>query len=150
MITSESASYVDLDRRKSPRIELLGEIAGQIVPYALPVVLLDLSPGGFAIASPVPFTPDSEYTFNFNATRQHGPIRAIAAHCLRVSHGSETTSYVAGFSFVLDKPASKQSVDSLIAEANDMMVLAGSVQLTTDGRTSYLNPAESLFHAVSH
>lgn len=65
-------------------------------------------------------------------------------HCLRVSHGAEGASYVAGFSFDLELPEAKAIVDGLVAEAHDLMVLSGSVQLTTDGRTSYLNPPESL------
>lgn len=126
MTARATASDLNLDRRDTPRIELLGEINGQVMPFALPVVLMDLSQGGFAIASSVPFMRNSEYTFQFNATRQHGPIRARHLHCLRVSHGATSKSYVAGFSFVVDLPADKEVVDDLIAEANALMGLATS------------------------
>lgn len=123
MLTVESNDpYVNtVDRRQNPRIELLGEINGQIMPFALPVVLLDLSDGGFAIASPVPFKPNSEYTFQFNGTRPFGPIRAKDVHCLRVSHGTSSVSYVAGFSFVLTNPTDRAVVAGLLAEARDLM-----------------------------
>ena len=122
MITVESSvSSVDVDRRHNGRIELLGEIKGQVMPFALPVVLLDLSDGGFAITSPVPFKPNSEYTFQFNGTRRFGPIRAKDVHCLRVSHGTSSVSYVAGFSFVLKQPSEKQIVDDLLAEARGLI-----------------------------
>ena len=129
MITVEStASYVDtVDRRQNPRIELLGEINGQIMPFALPVVLLDLSEGGFAIASPVPFKPNSEYTFQFNGTRKFGPVRAKDVHCLRVSHGTSNVSYVAGFSFVLKAPSEVETVAGLLAEARDLMPVAAAM-----------------------
>ena len=123
MITvTQTDSYVNAeDRRTSTRIELLGEINGRVMPFKLPVVLLDLSPGGFALASPVPFVRHAEYTFQFNGTRQHGPIRAKDVHCLRVSHGSTDASYVAGFSFVLDQPADRERVNGLIEEAQQLV-----------------------------
>ena len=141
MTSLTTASYLTDERRHEPRIELLGEINGQVMPFALPVVLLDLSPGGFAIASSVPFTPDAEYTFQFNGVRPHGPIRAKDMHCLRVSHGTTSASYVAGFSFVFVMAADKDVVDDLIAEAHHLVTRAGSGQLATDAHNSYLNPA---------
>ena len=123
-------SFVPDDRRTSPRIELLGEINGQVMPFAMPVVLLDLSPGGFAISSPVPFARHAEYTFKFNGTRPHGPIRAKGAHCLRVSHGTTDVSYVAGFSFVFHKPMDQEVVNGLIAEAQDLMLGGSALQLS--------------------
>ena len=110
------------DRRTTQRMELLGEINGRVMPFKLPVVLLDLSPGGFALASPVPFVRHSEYTFQFNGKRSHGPIRAKDVHCLRVSHGTTDASYVAGFSFVLEGPEDQELVDGLIAEAEQLTV----------------------------
>jgi hypothetical protein len=121
---------LNTDRRTSPRIELLGEINGQVMPFAMPVVLLDLSPGGFALASPVPFARHAEYTFQFNGTRPHGPIRAKDVHCLRVSHGTTDVSYVAGFSFVLNQPADQEVVDALIAEAQELLAVSDQQEQT--------------------
>ncbi len=121
MIAHATDSSLYDDRRTSPRIELLGEINGKVLPFAMPVVLLDLSPGGFALASPVPFSRHAEYTFQFNGTRAHGPIKAKDIHCLRVSHGTTDVSYVAGFSFVLNQPSDQAVVDALIAEAQELL-----------------------------
>ena len=121
-------SSLNDERRTSPRIELLGEINGQVMPFAMPVVLLDLSPGGFALASPVPFARHAEYTFQFNGTRAHGPIRAKDVHCLRVSHGTTDVSYVAGFSFVLNDPSDQEVVDALIAEAQELLQASNQEQ----------------------
>ena len=118
MMTGQETSFVNTDdRRTSTRIELLGEIKGKVMPFKLPVVLLDLSPGGFALASPVPFVRHAVYTFQFSGIREHGPIQAKDMHCLRVSHGSTDASYVAGFSFVFERPADQALVDGLLAEA---------------------------------
>ena len=97
------------------------------MPFKLPVVLLDLSPGGFALASPVPFDRHAEYTFQFNGKRLHGPIRAKDVHCLRVSHGTTDASYVAGFKFVLERPSDQEAVDNLIEEAQQLM-FGGTLQ----------------------
>ena len=118
-------TYSAEDRRTSPRIELLGEIDVRVMPLRLPVVLLDLSPGGFALASPVPFVRHAEYTFQFSGTRPLGSVRAKDVHCLRVSHGVTDASYVAGFSFVLEQPTDQAVVDDLISEARQLM-LGGS------------------------
>ena len=125
MNTASTIDTSNADRRTSPRIELLGEIDVRVMPLRLPVVLLDLSPGGFALASPVPFIRHAEYTFQFSGTRPLGSIRAKDVHCLRVSHGATEASYVAGFSFVFENPADQEVVDELIAEARQMM-LGGS------------------------
>ena len=97
------------------------------MPFAMPVVLLDLSPGGFALSSPVPFVRHAEYTFKFNGTRPHGPIRAKDMHCLRVSHGTTDVSYVAGFSFVFHRPEDQEIVDGLIAEAQELMLASAAL-----------------------
>lgn len=123
-------SSLNTDRRTSPRIELLGEINGQVMPFAMPVVLLDLSPGGFALASPVPFARHAEYTFQFTGTRPHGPIRAKDVHCLRVSHGTTDVSYVAGFSFVVRQPEDQEVVDALIAEAQQLLHASAQLDQT--------------------
>lgn len=122
MITATvTDSSLDTERRTSTRIELLGEINGKVMPFAMPVVLLDLSPGGFAISSPVPFARHAEYTFQFRGRRPYGPIRAKDVHCLRVSHGTTDASYVAGFSFVFHRPSDHAMVADLIAEAQELL-----------------------------
>ncbi len=121
---------------------MLGEINGQVLPAELPVVLLDLSAGGFAIASSVPFVPNSEYTFHFTGSRPHGRIRARDMHCLRVSHGAASASYVAGFSFLLDSAADQQVVESLVAEAHDLMLDAAR-PFAASGNGSSLQAAAS-------
>lgn len=138
------------ERRNSPRIELLGEINGHVMPFAMPVVLLDLSPGGFAIASSVPFTPNAEYTFQFHGSRQYGPIKAKDMHCLRVSHGTANASYVAGFSFILQGPADQDVVNGLLAEAHQLVTLAGSAELATNAYWSYVSPAGALQQVSSN
>jgi hypothetical protein len=122
MLTEVASSFVKAENRRSaPRIELLGEINCQVMPFATPVVLLDVSEGGFAVASSVPFKPNDEYTFQFRGSRALGPIRAKDVHCLRVSHGDSGASYVAGFSFVSSVPSEQELVDELVAEANHLI-----------------------------
>jgi hypothetical protein len=116
-----ASSFVKPEGRSAPRIELFGEINCQVMPSATPVVLLDLSAGGFAVASSVPFRPHDEYTFQFRGIRDHGPIRAKDVHCLRVSHGDSGASYVAGFRFVSSVPSERELVDGLVAEANHLI-----------------------------
>jgi hypothetical protein len=117
-----ASSRVAIDRRRFPRIQLLGDIHGHAEPFATPFALLDIGSGGFAVESTMPFEPAVEYTFRFGALHQFGPIRAKNVHCLHVSRGGATL-YVAGFSFLVETAEERQAVENLIAEANDVRVL---------------------------
>jgi len=99
--------------KRTKKIALLGEINGSVMPKPVPVELLDLSHGGFSVASSVPFRPNAEYTFQFNASRQSEPIRARDTHCLRVSDGKRAR-YLASFSFVSYLAADWQVVEEML------------------------------------
>jgi hypothetical protein len=87
------------DRRRSPRIPVLGEIQAHLLPEGLPVPVLDLSAGGFALQSVTPFERGTALAFEFHSRHCAKLIvRAVNVHCLHVTADDESW-YIAGFAF---------------------------------------------------
>jgi hypothetical protein len=88
-----------LDRRNSPRLEVLGRIRGELHALDMPVTLLNLSDGGFLMQAAVWFTLGGTHEFRFTVTG-HPPIvlNARVVHALAASSGGQLT-YVVGLEF---------------------------------------------------
>jgi len=105
------------DRRRFPRLRMMGEIQGQLIPFENRLTILDMSVDGFAVESPIAFTPKAEYLFQLGP--KHGSqlmLSAVNIHCLRVIE-REDPWFVAGFSFGPDLPSAiRQRVATLIQD----------------------------------
>lgn len=90
------------DRRRYPRRESRGLLVGHVLPTEAPLVVRDLSLGGFAAESAAPFTPGASYGFRLSAT--DGPqleLRAAAVHCRLSEVASDGRPvYITGFEFL--------------------------------------------------
>src|SRR5437870_4451222 len=94
------------DRRRFPRVQISGELHGQLGLFRTPVVILDISENGFAVESPVPFTPEQVYRVHFSSPqRAHPMLEAINVHCLQVETNGSESVYFAGFQFGANVPA---------------------------------------------
>src|SRR5688572_15579539 len=95
-----SASANPADRRASPRVDVLGDIEGHMVPLGLPVRLMEISSGGFRMETSVMFIAGVVHQFRF--TLSDGNQVIVAA---RVMHSYEfrtpggTIRYVTGLQF---------------------------------------------------
>ncbi len=90
------------NRRRYPRLEVLDQIEGELVPLDVPVTLRDLSHGGFSIVSSNPFPPGTMHHFRFTAAVDAVVLLdATAVHCrLTSASASGEFSYITGFEFV--------------------------------------------------
>jgi hypothetical protein len=81
---------------------VLGLIDGLIVPLDVPLVVRDLSLGGFSVQSPSPFMPGARHHFRFTAaTREAVVLDGVAVHCHLVKpEASGQVSYMTGFEFL--------------------------------------------------
>jgi len=106
------------DRRRWPRVEVLGHIHGIVVPMNLQVALHDASFGGFAIDSPISFPVDGTHQFRFFLP--DGPpvvLNARVAHCRPLPTTDGRNAYRVGLEFAhLHAERDRQSVDRLIAQ----------------------------------
>jgi hypothetical protein len=87
------------ERRRAPRLEVLGRIQGRLVSLPLPVELGDMGPGGFSVESALPFPQGARRLFLLTtAGGLQVLIEGAVVHC-RPDEGGDAR-YVTGFKFV--------------------------------------------------
>lgn len=95
-----------IERRRSPRIEVLGRLEGTLVALDVPIVVQDLSLGGMAVETPFPFDHDSLHEFQLELGDGSWVIlQARARHSRSLAGPDGTPSYVTGFEFVDPEPS---------------------------------------------
>jgi hypothetical protein len=81
--------------------------------------LMDLGFGGFAVESPIAFTPGSRHGFRFITTSGMAvPIKADVVYSRPTGPSDGMEHHVAGFKYVIETPDDERSVDLLIDTAN--------------------------------
>jgi hypothetical protein len=103
------------ERRTSPRIEILGRVHGQAVSLGVPVTVREISLGGMAIETPVPFPMGALHEFRL--TLGDGStvlLRARVVHCRPAGKASDTPVFVSGMHFVDDEAITGQTVGDFI------------------------------------
>lgn len=105
-----------IERRRSPRVEVLGRIDGQGGPLNVPVTLLNISLSGFMMQAPVDYPLGHILEFRFTVA-EGDPIvlRARVVHVMRAT-GDQATSYVSGLEFAeRDTPDFEHTLQSLFS-----------------------------------
>jgi hypothetical protein len=105
-----------IDRRRSPRIEILGRVRGHIVSLDAPVVVREMSLGGMAMETSFPFDVGSLHEFRLELgdgswVMLQGQVR----HCRNIAAPGVVPLYVTGIQFVdQTPPAGATTVADLI------------------------------------
>jgi hypothetical protein len=97
--SNERLSAVGVDRRRNPRIQLLGRLHGNVVALEVPVTVTEISLGGMAIETEIDFPRGAEHEFQLtlgddSTVRLKGRI----AHSQKL--GGEAPRFLAGIEFV--------------------------------------------------
>jgi hypothetical protein len=88
-------------RRRGPRIEVLGQLHGQLVPTEVPTLIRNLGAGGFGIESSIAFPVGSVQKFRFTTVSGIAiVVSAEVKHCHAIQGGDTPDRYRAGLSFV--------------------------------------------------
>lgn len=106
-----------IDRRRSPRIELLGRLHGHHVSLDLPVTVREISLGGMAIETPMSFPVGSVHAFRLTLGDESTvEIAGRVMHCRDAGTASTSTTplYVSGVQFLEDDPAEFSPVSDII------------------------------------
>jgi len=105
-----------LDRRRAPRIELLGRLHGHSVSLDLPVSVLEISLGGMAIQTGLPFPVGAVHVFRLTLGDDSTvELNGRVMHCRNTAPTEATPVYVTGLQFVEDDPSeTAPSVGDLI------------------------------------
>jgi hypothetical protein len=70
------------ERRVFPRLDVLDDLHGHLVPFGMPVTIRDVSVGGFSAETAVTFRTSSRHTVRFTTRdRQEILIEADVGHC---------------------------------------------------------------------
>jgi hypothetical protein len=93
------------DRRRAPRIELLGRLHGHSVSLDLPVTVLEISLGGMAIQTGLPFPIGAVHAFRLTLGDESTvELNGRVMHCRNTAPADATPVYVSGIQFVEDEP----------------------------------------------
>lgn len=104
------------ERRKSPRLEVMGTLHGQIVPLRIAITVREIGFGGFSIETVFPLPVDAIHDFRF--TLRNGStvtVRGRVVHC-REDARESATIYIAGLEFVDALPARRRKAQALVSE----------------------------------
>jgi len=109
---------MNTDRRRSPRIEILGRLHGHSVTLDAPVVVRDFSLGGMAMETPFPFPVGA--THDFRLTLGDGALvelRGRVMHCTQVAQQDDASLYLSGVHFIDEDETEEPSVAVGVIEA---------------------------------
>ena len=88
------------ERRRYPRVEILGRIKGVVRPLDVPITLLNLSLGGFLMQTPMEYRVGEIHEFQFTmGDKEPLIVRARIAHTMRATVDHEAV-YLFGLEFV--------------------------------------------------
>jgi PilZ domain len=102
------------ERRRAPRVEVLGHLTGEPITFDAPVTVLDLSTGGFSIETTSPMPAGQPHEFRFSLRDGISVILlARIVHQRAVTRGS-AAKYVVGFEFLDGSAKAKASRAALV------------------------------------
>jgi len=121
------------ERRRMPRLEVLGRIQGRLVSLPLPVELRDMGPDGFSVESPLPFPPGDRRLFLLTtAGGLQILIEGATVHCR--PDDREDARYVTGFKFVHSRLTDTNADVAVLLDA-----LSGLADLEADFKDNPIN-----------
>jgi hypothetical protein len=104
------------DRRRSPRIEILGRLHGHVVAFETPVTVREISLGGMTIHTSMDLGEGAVHAFLL--TLGDGSVVQLTGRILhsRREPGSNDgpVSYVSGIRFIEDEPDATATVSQII------------------------------------
>ena len=87
------------ERRRNPRVAILGKLHGHVVTLDVAVTVLEISLGGMGIQTPVPFPIDAVHSFQLTlGDKSVVHLKGRIAHCQRVA--GDEDRYVSGVQFI--------------------------------------------------
>jgi hypothetical protein len=101
------------ERREFTRIRLLTPFHGKVVGVHAPMLLKDISLGGFSVVSSIPFPVGAEHPFEFSLMGHGIVLTARVAHCTRSNPGGKPV-HVVGFAFVRHQASDGDTIEALV------------------------------------
>ena len=90
------------ERRRAPRVDLVGQLRGELVSVELPIVVREISLGGMSIETSQAFDIDTRHSFVLTLGDGAGVfVIGRVAYCRRVD-GPEGALFISGIQFLDD------------------------------------------------
>jgi hypothetical protein len=92
-------SEITGDRRRNPRVAILGKLHGRVVTLDVAVTVLEISLGGMGIQTTVPFPVGATHSFQLTlGDNSVVHLKGRIAHCQRLA--GDEDRYVSGVQFI--------------------------------------------------
>ena len=99
----DGVSGMTLDRRRNPRVAILGKLHGRAVTLDVSVAVTEISLGGMGIQTNIPFPVDAVHTFQLTlGDKSVVHLKGRVKHCQKLA--DEPEQFLSGIQF-LDEPA---------------------------------------------
>jgi hypothetical protein len=101
---SARETSVSIDRRRNPRIQLLGRLHGRVVALEVAVTVTEISLGGMAIVTEIEFPKGAEHEFILTLgddSTVH--LKGRVAHCQKVA--GDADRFISGIEFIEEAEA---------------------------------------------
>ena len=110
-----AASGKDKDKRDTERIQILGELLGEVMVYQ-PMAVKEISRGGAQVETGYPLQLDSLHDFRLTLGDRSVVVKGRVAHCSISDVDQEVVLYRSGIEFI-EPPDRVSSVISEFIEA---------------------------------
>jgi hypothetical protein len=104
------------DRRRSPRIEILGRLHGHTVAFDVPVAVREISLGGMTVETGIALGEGAVHEFLL--TLGDGSVVQLTGRVLHTRRDTDVSegrdSYVSGIQFIEDEPDAAATVEDVI------------------------------------
>ena len=125
-------------RRRFPRVQLVGEVDGHVIPMHLGPRVLDITHRGFVVRSTFDFPAGTEHRFQFATGHRSCPTMSAVAGPSRLVVGGAAPQFVIEFTFVRLTPECRDAIDAILANAMNLSVHALGFS-RADGRETRLD-----------
>ena len=113
------------ERRRSPRLDALGQVHVHIATCPVPASLREIGPGGFSVETTTPFPPGQTHEFHFgldDGSQIH--VRASSVHCALTKIVAGMPVHLNGFEFVQRDADVREEIDAFVDRITAMIAVA--------------------------
>ena len=88
------------ERRAFPRLDVIDELNGQLIPFGVPVTVREVSVGGFSVETDAPFLAGGQHRFRFTTANGDEIVLEASVIHRRLAGSSDAPRYITGFAFL--------------------------------------------------
>jgi PilZ domain-containing protein len=108
-------SQAGIERRRSPRVDVVERVQGYVRPLDTPIGLLNINESGFLVQAPIDYPIGEIHEFGFRTPGDPIVLSARVVHTMRATT-QQGLSYLIGLEFVdRGTPSGEHAIQTLLA-----------------------------------